>query len=148
MERRRWIGAGLLAIAAFMLLGFLKSDMSLAAPATIGALLVSVVLPAVGGIALIRGIGTAEQARRASLRQQTIEAEVMKLAIQQKGKLTTIEVATALALQQDETKLALDAMVEREIADIEITDDGVIVYTFDAARRLGKKDTSRGILDA
>jgi hypothetical protein len=39
-------------------------------------------------------------------------------------------------------------MVERDIADIEITDDGVIVYTFDAAKRLGAKDTSRGILDA
>lgn len=148
MDRRRWIGTGLLTLAALMLFGFLRSSLSLAAPATIGALLVAVVLPAASGIALIRGIGSAEQARRDSLRQQTIEAEVMKLAIQHKGKLTTLEVATALALQQDETKLALDAMVEREIADIEITDDGVIVYTFDAARRLGAKDTSRGILDA
>ena len=148
MERRRLIGTGLLALAALMLVGFLRSDLRLAALATIGALLVAVVLPAVAGIALIRGIGAAAQARRDSLRQQTIEAEVMKLAIQQKGKLTTLEVATALALQQDETKRALDAMVEREIADIEITDDGVIVYTFDAAKRLGAKDTSRGILDA
>jgi hypothetical protein len=148
MDRRRLIGGGLLALAALMLLGFVRSSLSLAAPATIGALLVAVVLPAVAGIALIRGIGSAEQARRDSLRQQTIEAEVMKLAIQHKGKLTTLEVATALALQQDETKLALDAMVEREIADIEITDDGVIVYTFDAAKRLGAKETSRGILDA
>jgi hypothetical protein len=72
----------------------------------------------------------------------------MKLAIQHKGKLTVLEVATALALQQDETKVALDRMVARDIADIEITDDGVIVYTFDAAKRLGSKDTSRGILDA
>ena len=148
MERRRWIGTGLLALAALMLLGFLRSDLRIAAPATIGALLVAVVLPAVAGFMLIRGIGSADQARRASLRQQTIEAEVMKLAIQHQGKLTVLEVATALALQQDETKLALDAMVERDVADIEITDDGVIVYTFDAAKRLGDKHTSRGILDA
>ena len=44
--------------------------------------------------------------------------------------------------------MALDAMVEREIADIEITDDGVLVYTFLSAKQLGNKDTSRGILDA
>ena len=148
MERRRWIGIGLLALAGLMLLGFLRSDLSIGSPATIGALLVAVVLPAVGGIALIRGIGSGDRARRASLRQQTIEAEVMKLAIQQRGKLTALEVATALALPEDETKLALDAMVEREIADIEITDEGVIVYTFQSAQQLGSKDTSRGILDA
>jgi hypothetical protein len=148
VDRQRWIGIGLLALAGLMLLGFFQSSLSITAPATIGALLIAVLLPAVGGFAMIRGIGRGERSRRDSLRQQTIEAEVMKLAIQQKGKLTALEVATALALQQDETKVALDRMVEREIADIEITDDGVIVYTFDAAKRLGSKDTSRGILDA
>ena len=148
MERRRGIGIGLLALAGLMLYGFLRSSLAITAPATIGALLVAVALPAIAGFMLIRGIGTADQARRDSLRQQTIEAEVMKLAIQHQGKLTTLEVATALALPQDETKVALDRMVEREIADLEITDDGVIVYTFDAAKRLGSKGTSRGILDA
>jgi hypothetical protein len=145
---RRWVGYGLLALAAMMLWGFLRSSLSLVAPATIGALLVAVALPAIGGFVLIRGIGAGDAARRARLRQQTIEAEVMKLAINQRGKLTAIEVATALALPEDETKAALDAMVEREIADIEITDEGVIVYTFQSARQLGSKDTSRGILDA
>jgi hypothetical protein len=148
VERRTWIGGGLLALAALMLWGFLRSSLSLAAPATIGALLVVVVLPAIAGIAIIRGIGSGDKKRQAMLRQQTIEAEVMKLAIQQAGKLTALEVATALALPQDETTRALDAMVEREVADIEITDEGVIVYTFQSAKQLGSKDTSRGILDA
>ena len=148
MEKRSWIGAGLLGLAALMLWGFLRSSMSLTAPATIGALLVAVVLPAVVGITFIRGIGAGDRKRQAMLRQQTIEAEVMKLAIHQAGKLTALEVATALALPQDETTRALDAMVEREIADIEITDEGVIVYTFQSAKQLGSKDTSRGILDA
>jgi hypothetical protein len=148
VERRTWLGGGLLALAALMALGFLRSNASIARPATIAALLIVVVLPAIAGIAIIRGIGSGEEARRAKLRQQTIEAEVMKLAMQQAGKLTALEVATALALPPDETTRALDAMVEREVADIEITDDGVIVYTFDAAKRLGSKHTSRGILDA
>ena len=148
MDRRRWIGASLLALAGFMLVGFWRSSLSIASPSTIGALLVAVVLPAFIGVAFIRGIGRADATRRASLRQQTIEAEVLKLAIQQAGKLTALEVSTALALPQDETTRALDAMVEREIADIEITDEGVIVYTFQSAKQLGSKDTSRGILDA
>ncbi len=131
-----------------MLWGFLRSSLSITSAATIGALLIAVVLPIAGGIALIRGIGSGDAARRAGLRQQTIEAEVMKLAIQERGKLTALEVATALALPEDETKVALDAMVERELADIEITDEGVIVYTFQSAKQLGSKDTSRGILDA
>ena len=145
---RRWVAYGLFALAAMMFWGFLRSSVSIASPAAIGALLVAVVLPAISGFMLLRGIGTGDAARRARFRQQTIEAEVMKLAIQQRGKLTALEVATALALPEDETKVALDAMVERELADIEITDEGVIVYTVQSAKQLGNKDTSRDILDA
>jgi hypothetical protein len=148
MEARKWGGYALLALAGLMFWGFLRSSVSIGSPTAIVALLITVVLPAAGGIALIRGIGRGSEQRRDRLRQATIEAEVMKLAIQHAGKLTAIEVGTALALPQDEAKRALDVMVEREIADIEITDDGVIVYTFEDARTLGNKSTSRGILDA
>ncbi|HET9425804.1 MAG TPA: hypothetical protein VFO55_10565, partial [Gemmatimonadaceae bacterium] len=123
MDGRKWAGYGLLALAAFMLVGFLGSSRSITSLTTIVALLIVVVLPAAGGIALVRGIGRGDKARHDRLRQATIEAEVMKLAIAESGKLTALEVATALSLQQDEAKRALDAMVEREIADIEITDD-------------------------
>jgi apolipoprotein N-acyltransferase len=145
---RRWAAYGLFALAALMLWGFARSSLSIGSPSAIGALLVAVVLPAVSGIVLFRGIGSGDRARHTRLRQQTIEAEVLKLAIQQQGKLTAVEVATALALPEDETKVALDAMVEREVADIQITDEGVIVYTFESARQLGTKHTSRDILDA
>lgn len=146
--KRSWIIGGLFGLAALMLFGFLRSSLSLSSPSTIVALLITVVLPAGAALAMMRGVDTADRTRRASLRQQTIEAEVMKLAIEQRGKLTAIEVATALALPEDETKVALDAMVEREIADIEITDEGVLVYTFQSAKELGSKGTSKGILDA
>jgi hypothetical protein len=148
MEGRKWAGYGLLALASFMFIGFLGSSRSLASPSTIVALAIVVLLPAISGIALLRGIGRGDKARYDRLRQATIEAEVMKLAIAESGKLTAIEVATQLSLQEDEAKRALDSMVEREIADIEITDDGVLVYTFDSAKRIGGKETSRGILDA
>jgi hypothetical protein len=144
----KWFGAVLLAVAAFMLLGFMRSDASLASFKTLVALLIAVGLPAAGGVALLRGGGAARSARVERLRQQTIEAEILRLAIQHTGKLTAVEVATALALSPENAKASLDALVEREVAELEITDAGVIVYRFYDAEKLGGKSTARGILDA
>ena len=148
MSGRTWGGVALLAVAAFMLLGFLRSSASLASPTAIAALLITVALPAAGGVALLRGGGGARRARVERLRQQTIEAEILRLAIQHAGKLTAVEVATALALPPEAAKASLDSLVEREIADLEITDAGVIVYSFYDAKNVGGKHTARGILDA
>ena len=148
MSGRRWGGIALLAIAAFMFLGFLNSSASLGSAKGIVALLLTVGLPAGAGVALLRGIGGARNARAERLRQQTIDAEVLRLAIQHAGKLTAVEVATALALPPETAKASLDSMVERELADLEITDAGVIVYAFHDAKNIGGKASARGILDA
>lgn len=148
MGGKRWGGIALLAIAAFMFLGFLSSNASLGSPTAIIALLLTVALPAGAGVALLRGIGGARTARVERLRQQTIEAEVLRLAIQHSGKLTALEVATALALPPETAKASLDSLVEREMADLEITDAGVIVYAFHDAKNIGGKSSARGILDA
>ena len=150
MTGRTWGGVALLAIAGFMLLGFLRSDATIGSPSAIAALLLTVALPAAAGIALIRGIATfgRRSARVEELRQRTIEAEILRLAIQHNGRLTAMEVATALALPSETAKATLDAMAERELADLEITDRGVIVYSFHDARHLGGKHSARGILDA
>lgn len=148
MTGRTWGAGALLAIAAFMLLGFLRSDASLTSPAAIVALLLVVVVPAAGGVALLRGRGGARSARVERLRQQTIEAEILRLAMQHAGKLTAVEVATALALPPESAKASLDSLVEREVADLEITDAGVIVYSFYDAKHAGGKGSARGILDA
>jgi hypothetical protein len=148
MSGRRWGGIALLAIAAFMFLGFLNSSASLGSPTAIIALLLVVGLPAAGGVALLRGIGGARTARAERLRQQTIDAEILRLAAQQAGKLTAVEVATALALPPETAKASLDGLVEREVADLEITDAGVIVYAFHDVKNVGGKATARGVLDA
>ena len=148
MSGRRWGGIALLAIAAFMFLGFLNSSASLGSPTGLVALLLTVGLPAGAGVALLRGIGGARNARAQRLRQQTIDAEVLRLAIQHAGKLTAVEVATALALAPETAKGSLHSMVERELADLEITDAGVIVYAFHDAKNIGGKSSARGILDA
>src|SRR5215216_2999012 len=115
MSGRTWGGLALLAVAAFMLFGFLRSAVSIGSPAAITALLLTVALPAVAGIALIRGIATISGRRSArvdELRRRTIEAEIPRLAIQHGGRLTAMEVATALALPSETAKETLDAMAE------------------------------------
>ena len=141
-------GIALLVLAALMFLGFMRSDASLAAPATIAALLLTTVAPAIGGFALLRGGGTARARRLDQLRQRTIDAEILRLAVTEGGRLTAVEVATALALSPETAKEALDALVTRDVADIAISERGVIVYTFHDAKHIGGKGDAKGVLDA
>jgi len=132
----RKIGGGaLLLLSALMLLGFARSGASIGSPRTLFALLITVALPAAGGVALLRGaLGGNSKARMNQLRQQTIDAEILRLAMAQKGKLTAVQVASALALPEDEATRSLDALVVREVADLDVTDDGVVVYSFHDAK--------------
>jgi hypothetical protein len=151
MSGRTLGGSALIALAALMLVGFLRTDASIASPAAIGALLITVALPAAAGIALLRGVanfGGRRSARVEQLRQQTIDAEILRMATQQGGRLTAIEVATALALPPESAKSYLDSLVSRDVADLEITDRGLIVYTFFDAKHVGGKHSARGLLDA
>ena len=128
-------GIVLLVVAALMLLGFARSSAGLGSPTALFALLLTVALPAAGGIALLRGsLGGNSRARMAQLRQQTIDAEILRLAMQHQGRLTAVEVASALALGSGDAKAALDDMVNRQVADLEVSDEGVLIYTFHEAR--------------
>lgn len=140
-------GIALLVLAALMFLGFVRSDASLSAPATIVALLITAVAPAVGGIALLRGGGTARARRLDQLRQQSIDAEILRLAVAEGGMLTAVEVATALTLTPEAAKEKLDALVGRDVADIAVTERGVVVYTFHDAKHIGGKGNAKGVLD-
>jgi hypothetical protein len=145
---RRVGGGALLAVAAFMLIGFLRSGAGLGSPTALVALLLTVALPAYFGVSLIRGaLGGPPKARLQALRQQTIDAEILRLAMQNKGRLTSMEVASALALPEAEAKASLEGLVMRESADMEITDDGVLVYSFRDARLLGGKDSAKDLLN-
>jgi hypothetical protein len=134
-----------------MLLGFVRSDAALSAPATIAALLITVGLPAAGGILLMNPRFTRGRqlaARREQLRQQTFESEILRLAAQRDGRLTTVEVMTEFAIPQDQANALLESLLVRELADIEITDSGVVVYAFHDVRHLGDKPRAKGLLDA
>jgi hypothetical protein len=141
----------LMLLSLFMLGGFLSSDASLGAPATIAALLIAVGLPAAGSVALasahLRGRGRLTR-RREELRRQTTESEILRLAGQRGGRLTAVEVATDLAISPEAAKEALDSLALRELAELEITDSGLLVYAFHDVRHLGEKPHARGVLDA
>lgn len=140
-------GAALLLLSALMLLGFARSGAAMGSPTTLFAVLITVVLPAAGGIALLRGaLGGKSKARMQELRQQTIDAEILRLAMAQKGKLTAVQVASALALPEDEAKSSLDALVARQVAELDFTEEGVLVYTFHDARYFDGSSGSKGLL--
>jgi hypothetical protein len=145
------VGFALIALSLFMLLGFLRSDADTGAPATIAALLITVALPALGGIALLtkrfrRGGRLAE--RREVLRQQTYESEILRLAAQRQGRLTTVELVTEFAITPEKANELLESLMVRQLADVEVTDSGVVVYVFHDVKHLEDKPRARGILDA
>ena len=83
----------------------------------------------------------------AQLRRQTIEAEILKLAMQRQGRLTAVEVASSLALTGEEAKSSLDELVRRQAAELDFNDDGVLFYTFHDARYFDGQQPSKGLLD-
>lgn len=143
-------GATLVLLSLFMFAGFVRSGAALSALPTMIALLITVGLPAAGGVALITRhfrYGKRLSERRDRLRQQTVESEVLRMAAQHGGRLTVVEIVTEMAIPPEHAQQALDALVEREIADIAVSDSGVLVYTFHDIQRLGEKSGARGVLE-
>lgn len=146
---KKYLAPALLCLlSAFMLLGFLRADIAPSA-ATIIAFLLTVLLPA--GIAtrlLLNRTNTLKvQERQDSLRMRTIEAEILRIAQLNQGKLTIVEMVSQLAVTPDEAKRAADSLARQELADIEITESGVLVYAFRDVRLLHEKPSARGLLE-
>lgn len=135
-------------LAALMLLGFLRSGASLGSPTALFAVLITVALPAAAGVALLRGgRGGNATGRMEQLRRQTIEAEILRLAMQHNGRLTVVQVTAALALSGDEAKRALDELERREVAELDFTEDGVLFYTFHDAKYFKGASTPKELTD-
>ena len=143
-------GGALVALAAFMLLGFFNLSQPLGFPVAVLTLLVAVGVPGTAGAVLLRA-HFRERARmtghRDRLRLETHQAELVRLAERRGGKLTVIEAVAETALDTPTIEAALGVLVEQGVADIEVTDSGLLVYTFPDVQRLPEKGSSRGILD-
>jgi hypothetical protein len=140
--------AALYGLAGFLSLGFFRSDLGLTLPVLV-ALGLGVVVPIAVATRLLLAPGreTQRRERQTELRQRTIEAEVLRIARHHAGKLTLVEIVSELAVTPAEAKTAADSLVHQQLADIEITDSGVIVYVFPDVRHLGEKESARGLLE-
>jgi hypothetical protein len=145
------VGAAVLAaIALFMLSGFFASGAQMGA-ASLAALALGVGLPGACAGLLVRAHRrerTLGDGRREALRDQTLDLDILRLAREHAGRLTAVEVAMELSVAPEHAQAALDRLMLRRVADVEVTDDGVLVYAFHDIRHLEGKHTARGVLDA
>ena len=144
---RKILALGLLAISLFMLLGFFQAGAPLSIAGLI-ALVIGVGIPGACAALLLMpptGLFTKSPARREQLRRQTIESEIVRLAGRLGGTLTVVEVVAELALESQVAQDALDALMTREIAEIGVSDSGLIVYRFPDLLRLDEKDDAEGL---
>lgn len=133
-----------------MLIGFVKSTADGVSAAEIAALILAVVVPGAVGAKLLRdrfGRDQRIEQNKADLRNRTLAAEVLRLAGTHGGKLTIVEVVTALAITPDQAKDVMDGLARDGFADFQVSDSGVVVYDFQDVRRIGDKQDAKGILE-
>ena len=143
------VGGGLLTVS---LVVFGVFSVLVGAPANIRDLIIllaGVGAPGVAGVALLARL---RQVRRIAARheeswRQTRESEVIRLARRLGGKVTVLEVVADSAMGTEAAKEMLDALVTGELADMEVTESGLIVYSFPDLQRLDEKDRAKGILE-
>lgn len=143
-------GSLLIGVALFMLMGSLNANMP-SPMVALFAFLIAVVLPGgIGGYLLYSGLQANKnlQHNRAALGRKTLEAEILSFARQHRGQLTVIEVVSQFALDKAQAESILDSLAQQGYADYQVTDSGLLVYTFHELQRLGDKAQSKRIEDA
>lgn len=143
-------GGLLILLGLFMLLGFFNADMDGGFLVATMTFLIAVLLPIAGGLALIYSgyAGKQQQEKRKrNLRDQVLHSEILKYAKRQSGKLTATEVAGQFALPSEDAVAVLDDLVVRGVAEVQVSDAGVIVYAFHEAKNNDSKDSAKGVLD-
>ena len=148
---RLLLGYGLVGVSLFMLLGFFNADVGSGAARAL-AFLVGVGIPGAAGTVLLTqhyggGGGKRLAGSREELKRKTQEAELLRMAGEHGGRLTVVEIVRDLAMGQAEAEGMLRSLVERGTAEVEVTDRGLLVYSFPDVKLLDEKHTSRGVLD-
>ena len=137
-------GIALLVLAGLMFLGFMRSNASLAAPATIVALLITA---ARRRSAASRFCAAAVGPWRRRQLQSDHRGRDFTNGREGRRKTYRGRSRDRFDVNARMAKETLDAMVARDVADIAVTEGGVIVYTFHDAKHIGGKDAAKGVLD-
>lgn len=145
-------GISLLSLSGFMLLGFAKADLSDQSTAVkTMTFAVGVGLPMATGIGLVRSYQHGQKrlaSRIVNSRLIALRSEILKLAKKNQGKLTEIEIISELGLEPTVANEVLTILCQQDLAAIEMTDSGLMVYAFPDIQQLPNKHTLRGLLDA
>ena len=146
-------GIALLMVSVFMAIGFLAggaADQSLGV--RIFAFLVSSGIPGVGGVALLRAHLKQRAALPApnavpALPRERWTSELIKLAAKHGGRLTVVEAVAESSLTPEEVQQALDELCAQSVAELQMTESGLVVYAFRDLLLLGEKSNSKGLLE-
>lgn len=76
-----------------------------------------------------------------------LEARVLALAAQSKGRVTIAEVAVACAVSLEDAENALDELAQRGHANMHITDDGQRVYVLEGFLSDAQKQEAQDIVE-
>lgn len=79
---------------------------------------------------------------------RVLRSEILKLAQKNQGKLTEIEIMSELGIEPAVANEVLTDLCNQDLAEIEMTQSGLLVYVFPDIQQLPTKHASRGLLDA
>jgi hypothetical protein len=124
------VSAFFVAVAAYELV----TGQSESEPSTLVGLVVFFLGTAIGGVMLARANsappGPRAPAGRRLSEEQEREQGILDLARQEHGRVTVEEVASHCDLSLEEAKAALDRLAAHAVAELRVTDGGVLVYLF------------------
>lgn len=148
---KNFLGILLIIISLFMLLGFIKSNTEHELLVRVITFILAVVIPFSSGFGLL--LSNYKQKKlldnsKGSLANKILGSEILKLAEKNNAKLTVLEVVKELSVESNVAQEILDAFVAKNFAEIELTESGIIVYSFVDIQRLNEKEFSKGVLDA
>lgn len=89
----------------------------------------------------------AHQARALLAADRAWESELLRLAERRAGSLSVAEVVTYADLDAADAERRLDALCQRGLCEVRVTDDGVVVYRFETAPTAAQKLAARGVLE-
>lgn len=141
-------GIALMIIGGFMALGFTQASLSQGPLVIFLSLCLTVFLPLGGGFYLLRSAGQNQKALQTSksqLAHKTLRAEILRLAAENQGRLTVLEVTQAFALSAEQAEAALDRLALEHLAEHQLTDEGLLVYTFPEVQQLSHKHQAKGL---
>lgn len=141
-------GIALMTLGGLMALGFTQASLSQGPLVIFLSLCITVFLPLGGGFYLLKQSNTQNKsllASKSQLAQKTLQAEILRLAATQQGRLTILEVTQAFALSAEQAEAALDALALDQVAEHQLTDDGLLVYTFPGIQQQAHKNQAKRI---